>query len=456
MGDSLPNGPLIAVYGDDFTGSAATMEVLAFAGLPTALFLDLPTPEQLRRFAGLRGIVVAGTARSRGPAWMRTHLPRIFEGLAATGAPLVHYKVCSTLDSAPDMGSIGLATEIALDTFAAPWVPALIAAPAIRRYQCFGTLFAAAPGGVFRLDRHPVMAHHPVTPMDEADVARHLARQTALSIDVLDLEALETDETARTRLAQLLARGVRIVCLDAMREEDLARCGRLIWEARGQDAFCIGSQGIEYALVAHWQANCGLERTKSPQGIGPAPAMVAISGSVSPVTAGQIDWALAHGFHGIRVDPAALVEGGEAARHAEAVAVGSCRTALSEGKAPLVFTARGPADPSLGRMADARVRTGIDAETANLRLGEGLGRVLAASLRETGARRAVISGGDTSGHATRQLGLFALTALAPTVPGAGICRAHSEDPMFDGLELALKGGQMGSEDYFGRVRDGGG
>ena len=29
-----------------------------------------------------------------------------------------------------------------------------------------------------RLDRHPVMARHPVTPMDEADVGRHLARQT--------------------------------------------------------------------------------------------------------------------------------------------------------------------------------------------------------------------------------------------------------------------------------------
>jgi uncharacterized protein YgbK (DUF1537 family) len=26
----------------------------------------------------------------------------------------------------------------------------------------------------------------------------------------------------------------------------------------------------------------------------------------------------------------------------------------------------------------------------------------------------------------------------------------------DGLELALKGGQMGSEDYFGWIRDGGG
>ena len=48
--DGLPDGLLVAWYGDDFTGSAAVMEVLTFAGLPSVLFLDLPTPEQLARF----------------------------------------------------------------------------------------------------------------------------------------------------------------------------------------------------------------------------------------------------------------------------------------------------------------------------------------------------------------------------------------------------------------------
>lgn len=453
MADALPEGLLVAVYGDDFTGSAATVEVMEFAGLPAALFLDLPSAAQLARFPGLRALVVAGTARSHGPAWMEAHLPRIFEGLAAMGAPLVHYKVCSTLDSAPHVGSIGRATEIALETFRAPWVPVLLAAPAIRRYQCFGHLFAAGPGGVFRLDRHPVMAAHPVTPMDEADVARHLARQTDLPIGVIDLEALQDDGTAQSRLAEIRAEGIRIVCLDTVEEGDLARCGGLIWETRGEGAFCVGSQGIEYALVAHWRRQGLIGPPEQPPGIGPVRGMVAVSGSVSTVTAAQIDWALRHGFAAVPLDPAALMTG---EKDAETAAVAACRAALSEGKDPLVFTARGPSDPSVGRMSEARERLGIDAETANQRLGGCLGRILARVLRETGLCRAVISGGDTSGHATRQLGIFALTALAPTIPGAAICRAHSDDTVIDGLELALKGGQMGSEDYFGRVRDGGG
>ena len=454
MGTPLPEGLLVAAYGDDFTGSAGVMEVMAFAGLPAALFLDLPTDAQLARFPGLRALVVAGTARSHGPDWMEANLPRLFDGLARTGAPLVHYKVCSTLDSAPDVGSIGRAVDIALRQFAAPWVPVLLAAPAIRRYQCFGHLFAAAPGGVFRLDRHPVMARHPVTPMAESDVARHLARQTDVPIGTLNLEALRDRATVRARLAEVRAEGARLVCLDTVGEDDLARCGALIWEARGPGAFCVGSQGIEYALIAHWRQTGAIPTVEEPGGIGRASGMVTVSGSVSPVTAAQIDWALAHGFHGIPLDPATLVTDDTVA--AEDAAVAACCAALSDGRDPLVHTARGPDDPLVARLMEARTRAGIDAETANQRIGAALGRILARVLRETGVRRAVISGGDTSGHASRQLGLFALTALAPTIPGAAIFRAWSDDPAFDGLELALKGGQMGGEDYFGRVRDGGG
>jgi uncharacterized protein YgbK (DUF1537 family) len=55
---------------------------------------------------------LATTARSRNPAWMDQQLPALFEALAALGAPLLHYKVCSTFDSAPHIGSIGRAIDI--------------------------------------------------------------------------------------------------------------------------------------------------------------------------------------------------------------------------------------------------------------------------------------------------------------------------------------------------------
>ncbi|MEM8662747.1 MAG: four-carbon acid sugar kinase family protein, partial [Pseudomonadota bacterium] len=86
---SLPEGPLVAWYGDDFTGAAAVMEVLTFAGFPSVLFFDVPDAAQLVRFGALRGIGIAGEARSKSPAWMAEHLPPIYRALRETGAPIV-------------------------------------------------------------------------------------------------------------------------------------------------------------------------------------------------------------------------------------------------------------------------------------------------------------------------------------------------------------------------------
>ena len=70
--------------------------------------------------------------------------------------------------------------------------------------------------------------------------------------------------------------------------------------------------------------------------------------------------------------------------------------------------------------------------------------------------RAVVAGGDTSSHALRELKTFALTTRMPlpASPGSPLCTAHSEAGAFDGLEIAFKGGQVGDDGYFSKIRDG--
>jgi uncharacterized protein YgbK (DUF1537 family) len=41
------------------------------------------------------------------------------------------------------------------------------------------------------------------------------------------------------------------------------------------------------------------------------------------------------------------------------------------------------------------------------------------------------------------------------VPAAPLCRAWSSNAARDGLQVVLKGGQIGPVDFFGLVRDGG-
>jgi len=129
--------------------------------------------------------------------------------------------------------------------------------------------------------------------------------------------------------------------------------------------------------------------------------------------------------------------------------------AAERGASPLIYSAKGPDDPAVETFRNALSTSRLNPGEANARIGDTLGRVLDGILQKTDIRRAVISGGDTSGYGMQQLNLQALVARAPTIPGASICIAHGDSP-HDGLEIALKGGQMGSKDFFSWVRDGGG
>ncbi len=454
MTAALPPGLLLSWYGDDFTGSAAVMEVLTFSGVPSVLFLDTPTPERLRRFPEARAIGIAGVARAHTPDWMDQHLPPILDSLVTLNAPLCHYKVCSTFDSSPEIGSIGHAIDLALPRLGGLWAPLLVAAPPIGRYQAFGNLFAAATGSIHRLDRHPVMARHPVTPMLEADIGRHLAHQTDQSIGLIDVLALRADG-GRAALTDQLRAGSNIVLLDAIDEEDMARAGQLIWEHRGERLLAVGSQGIEYALAAYWRSIGALPATTQTSGVGRVSQIFAVSGSVSETTARQIAWAEQNGFSLISFDPVAVLDPAASLREQQRAVFEALR-ALGQGHSVLVHTARGPDDSAVRRFREAASQTHQSIGEASGRIGNALGHVLREVLRESRLSRAVISGGDTSGLASAALDLVAVTALAPTIPGASLLKAHSDDPAFSTLELALKGGQMGSTDYFGWIRDGGG
>ena len=436
---SLPNGLLIAWVGDDFTGSAATMEALAFAGIPAVLFAGIPTDAQRARFPDARAIGIATTARSHGPDWMDQHLPPIYDYLSSTGAGVIHYKTCSTLDSAPHVGSIGKALDVGAQHVPNAPIPFLLAAPQMRRYQAFGQLFASAGDTVHRLDRHPVMSRHPVTPMTEADVAKHLSAQTSQKLTNLSLEALAT------ATPQSFAARTGIVTLDAMTPADMAANGALIWSLP-QPALVGGSQGIEYALIAHWQDAELIDPINVTASAGPVDQLIAVSGSVSPTTADQIAWAEANGFEIITLDVIKAAKGDGKLAYDESI------KALKNGKDALICTAKGPDDPSVAALQAALPQL----ENAQAQIGATLGRVLKDLLLKTGLKRAVISGGDTSGHACRELDVFAFTARAPTIPGAALLDAHSDNPAFAGLQLALKGGQMGSADYFGWIKRGGG
>lgn len=448
-----PENLLLTWYADDFTGAAAVLEVLAFAGVRAMLFLEVPTEERLSRYPALQAIGVASTARAQSPNWMDSHLPSAFTSLLALNAPLLHYKICTTLDSSPSTGSIGRAIEIADELIKPEAVPVLVAAPQMRRYQFFGHLFAAMGDEVYRLDRHPVMSQHPVTPMPESDVAKHISAQSEkLAIANWSIEDIAADRPPKNEKA---ASDISVFTIDCIDHASETAAGHLIWEGREKNRFVVGSQGVEFALVRHWVATGAMPYQAPPGGAGQSNGMITVSGSVSPTTAEQIAWSRANGFTDIRFNVCSACADEQTLETEIKRVVSMSLSALAKESDPLVFTAEGPDDPAVAQLKAVVVSKSLAMTDINKRIGMALGKVLHDVLAQTKIRRAIVSGGDTSGYVTRQLGIYALSALAPTIPGASLSKAHADGPM-DGLELALKGGQMGSSDYFGWIRDGGG
>ena len=450
------NNLLMTFYGDDLTGSTDAMEGLTLNGVPTALFLEPPSPEQLTgRFANLRAVGVAGVSRTMNPAQMDAELAPAFTALRELGAPLCHYKVCSTFDSSPTVGSIGHATEIGQAVFGNDFTPMLVAAPSLGRHMAFGNLFATVGDETFRLDRHPTMSRHPMTPMDEADLRLHLARQTDKRVGLIDvLHLAEGDAALDARLSTLQADGAEIVLFDTMSEEHLTRIGRLIWNQTGhQPLFVVGSSGVEYALTAWWQQIGEIEKP-APRPSPPAVnQLIVISGSAAPVTASQIDWAIEQGYAGQRLDTARLLDPSTEAATVEA-ALRQALATLATGQSLVLYAALGPDDPAIATTRAVAGGQGMDAATAGRTLARLQGEMLRRLLEETGLRRACVTGGDSSGHAARALGIVALEVIVPIAPGAPLCRATTSTPALDGLQIALKGGQNGHVGYFESIRMG--
>ncbi|MER8663182.1 four-carbon acid sugar kinase family protein [Mesorhizobium sp. M1148] len=437
---------LLSYYGDDLTGSTDVMEALELGGVPTVLFMRQPDAAMLAQFAHCRAVGLAGTSRSETPQWMDTHLSDAFAWLKTLNAAICHYKVCSTFDSSPTIGSIGRAIEIGRSVFAQDSVPLLVGAPQLKRYTAFGHLFAAYREKYFRIDRHPVMSRHPTTPMDESDLLIHLSRQTELTSGLVDLATLQSVSRSEA-FDRLLAEGTDIVLVDVDSLETQALAGKEIWRARKPGgSFVVGSSGIEYALLAEWVSNGTVRAEPKFSPPGAADRIAVVSGSCSPTTERQIRHALTDGFDGIEVDPVELISAASGDAIARATAAG--RASLEAGRSVVLYTALGPA-ADRGDDIDRQ-------EGARHKLGRGLGELLRALTIEQKLQRVVVAGGDTSSHALGQMGVDALTVRMPlpASPGSPLCVAHSRIEAIDGLEVALKGGQVGTDRYFSAIRDG--
>jgi uncharacterized protein YgbK (DUF1537 family) len=372
---------------------------------------------------------VAGIARSLPTDAIAAELVPVLEALAALEPQVVQYKACSTADSSPEIGSIGRVIELGREVISPHVVPVLIAQPDFGRFTAFGHHFAAEDGIVYRLDRQPTMATHPSTPIHESDLAVLFGGQTKLPIAQLSFIDYGSPESIASDLSRSTAAAV---VLDALSDEHLKLIGNAILQLP-PPVFAIGAGGLSRALASAAGEAPGEadSATRSDAGLRAPGPTLAVSGSRSPRTLAQLEVARKAGWAVVPM----VVSPSSQADHARDDVV----ELLASGR-NVVLSAH---DTDFSGIAGPDVLPTIAATAA---------AVVDAAVTEGVTGRVIVSGGDTSSRVVRLLGVRSFTIVANPWANIVILSAHASGSAIDGVELMLKGGQVGGDDVLLRVQ----
>jgi len=408
---------------DDYTGASDLANTLTRAGLRTVQTIgvpadDLALPEVDAVVVSLKSRSIAADAavtRSRdAESWLR-----------GRGAGHILFKICSTFDST-DAGNIGPV----MDALRADSRDAIVlvtpAFPETGRTVYQGNLFV----GSLPLNESP-LKDHPLNPMHDSNLVRVLGRQSRTKVGLVDLATLARGaEAVRARLAELAQGGIGAAIIDAVFDRDLETIGQVALDHR----LSVGASGIGLGL-ARALVDAGNARTSTTDGMletpvgGPA---ACLAGSCSQATLRQIASA-EKVMPVLHLDPERVVAGKDEAQRALAWA----KDRLAAGPI-LIASSSTPEEVAALQSRHGRDAAGHAIEQAMADIAD--------ELVQSGVRRLVVAGGETSGAVVDRLRIPGFLVGAEIAAGVPVLRAVGAR---DGdMLLALKSGNFGGPAFF--------
>ena len=413
---------LLGCIADDFTGGTDLANNLVRSGMRTMQTIGIPE-ERLQ--TQVDAVVVAQKSRTAPRHEAVEHSLAALHWLKSQGAQQIYFKYCSTFDSTPE-GNIGPVTEALLDALESEAPSFTIATPAFpdnARTVFSGYLFV---GDV--LLHESGMQNHPLTPMKDSNLVRVMQAQCTRRVGLIDYRAVAKGAVAiRDRIDALRQQGVQIAIVDAISNDDLIKLGPAL---KGMALVTAGS-GVAIGLPANFGIAPSNAASELPRASG---FRAIVSGSCSAATNRQVRAFSAAGGESFRIEPLQLAGGNEVV--AEAIAWASSRLAQ---KPILIYST---AEPVVVKAAQEQ----LGAQRAGTLVEQALAAI-ARGLVECGVRQLIIAGGETAGACVQALKIAQLRIGPQIDPGVPWCHAQPTVAP-DGLHLALKSGNFGSDDFF--------
>ncbi|MGP0148751.1 3-oxo-tetronate kinase [Pseudomonas oryzihabitans] len=414
--------PLLGCIADDFTGATDLANMLVRGGMRTVQVIGVPAADAELEAAD--AVVVALKSRTTPAAEAVSESLAALAWLRQRGCRQFFFKYCSTFDSTAE-GNIGPVAEALQEALDCDFTLACPAFPETGRTLFRGHLFVQD-----QLLSESGMQHHPLTPMSDANLVRVLQAQSRGKVGLLRYDQVaQGPEAVRQAIAKLRESGHRLAIADALSDADLHTLGTACAEL----SLVTGGSGIAQGLPENFR-RAGLLQAHDAAALElPAGGEAVLAGSASQATNGQVAAWLEAGRPALRLDPLALAQGDDSIDAALA-------WAREQDQAVLIY-ATSPAD---------EVKA-IQRELGVARAGELVERALgqiARGLFDSGVRRLVVAGGETSGAVVQALGVQALRIGAQIDPGVPATLGQVQG---EPLALALKSGNFGSRDFFAKA-----
>jgi len=411
---------VLGCIADDFTGATDLANNLVRAGMRVVQAIGVPKGPL---DADVDAVVVALKSRTIAPAEAVAQSLDALRWLQSQGAKQIYFKYCSTFDSTPQ-GNIGPVTEALMDAMGCDFTIATPAFPDNKRTVFKGYLFA---GDV--LLNESGMQNHPLTPMTDPNLVRVLQAQCKRKVGLVDYAVVARGAAAiGERIAQLKAEGVSIAIVDAVSNDDLLRMG----PALAKMPLVTAGSGVAIGLPANFGLAPSSQASALPKAGGKS---AVVSGSCSLATNRQVLDFIQRGGAALAIDPLRIAAGVDVAAEALAWA-----TPLIDKGPVLVYSTA-----EAGAVKSVQGRLGVEEAGAMV---ERTIAAIARGLVERGVHRLVVAGGETSGACVQALGIAQMQIGPQIDPGVPWCHARSEAAPGDGLHIALKSGNFGSDDFF--------
>lgn len=415
---------------DDFTGASDAASFFVKGGMQTILYSGVPNGNDCGK--DCQAIVIALKTRTQETSAAVGETLQAARWLQQQGATRLFIKYCSTFDSTPQ-GNIGPIMDALLEEYQLPYTILCPALPVNGRVVRQGCLYV---NGV-PLHESP-MKDHPLTPMWDSDIARLMEPQSRYSC--MKITADEYCLPKEQILAFIQAYGQThshfYVIPDYEREEDAG----VIAELFADLPVLSGGSGILAELASRsCMQNAEMTADSKPsgdvpeatQGTGDRSGFI-LAGSCSEMTRRQIACAKEHGISAMQILPLELLEDEQTLARLWGF------VEQQKGKTVLLYSSDSPEQvQQIQEVGKARVAELLEDTMA----------ALARRAVDSGYRRIIVAGGETSGAVTRALGFDSYMIGESVAPGVPVMVPRNRTD----IRLVLKSGNFGQEDFFLRA-----